>query len=171
MTTSLDIAAWLVSRHGNDTSLSNLSLNKLCYFAQVTALSTDGKTLFDDDIQAWEYGPVCPAVYHAYKHYGRLPVRAPESHVPTLSERENRIMEKTWEKYGWLSPFDLVRLSHRKGCAWSKTYKAGENATISPQLILDSDDVKGFDASATFAHAVAETKARYSNTLRLLEDS
>lgn len=171
MTTSLDIAAWLVAHHGNDAPLSNLSLNKLCYFAQVTALKMDGKPLFDDGIEAWEYGPVCPAVYHAYKRYGRLPARAPESPVPSLTEREDRVMQEMWREYGWLSPFDLVRLSHKQGYAWSRAYTPGKDAAITPQVILESDDVKGFDANATFAHAVTETKAQFSNTLRLLENS
>lgn len=42
MTTSLDVSAWLVSRHGMQAMPTNLSLNKLCCFAQVEALRMDG---------------------------------------------------------------------------------------------------------------------------------
>lgn len=34
MTATVDIAAWLVSQHGAEKRLTNLSLNRLCFFAQ-----------------------------------------------------------------------------------------------------------------------------------------
>ena len=51
--------------------MTNLRLQKLLYFAQGWHLARYGKPLFDDDIEAWQYGPVVPSVYNAYKQYGR----------------------------------------------------------------------------------------------------
>lgn len=64
---SKDVSAWLISHHGNDAELSNPVLNRLCFYAQVESLKRDGLPLFTDAIEAWEYGPVCPNVYHEYK--------------------------------------------------------------------------------------------------------
>ena len=118
MTASVDIAAWLVSRHGAGTRLTNMSLNRLCFFAQVESLRSTGTTVFDDPIVAWRCGPVCPAVYHAYERYGRTSVPAPVMEAPGLSDGETMIMDMLlWKDYGWLSAYDLVRLSCRDGGA------------------------------------------------------
>ncbi|MFR0558808.1 Panacea domain-containing protein [Pseudoscardovia radai] len=171
VTTSLDIAAWLVSHHDAETRLTNLSLNKLCFYAQVESLRNAHKTLFDDPIEAWRYGPVCPGVYRAYKRYGRNAIPAPATPVPDLAPDKARIMENTWKDYGWLSAYDLVRLSHRGDGAWSKAWAQGRDTMITPDLILESSDIKGFDPRRTFAASVKRVENRYGNTLRLLEDS
>lgn len=89
MTASVDIAAWLVSRHGAGTRLTNMSLNRLCFFAQVESLQSTGTTVFDDPIVAWRCGPVCPAVYHAYERYGRASVPAPVMEAPRPVRRRD----------------------------------------------------------------------------------
>ena len=38
--------------------MTNLRVNKLLYFAQGECLRRLGYPLFDDDIEAWTYGPV-----------------------------------------------------------------------------------------------------------------
>ncbi len=171
MTASVDIAAWLVSRHGAEKRLTNLSLNRLCFFAQVESLRSTGTTVFDDSIVAWRCGPVCPAVYHAYERYGRAAVPAPVMEAPDLSDGEAVVMDMLWKDYGWLSAYDLVRLSCRDGGAWSKAWTQGRATPIMPGLILDSVDVDGFDPDRTFAASVKRVERRYRNTLRLLEDS
>lgn len=171
MTASVDIAAWLVSRHGAEKRLTNMSLNRLCFFAQVESLRSTGTTVFDDSIVAWRCGPVCPAVYHAYERYGRASVPAPVMEAPDLSDGEAVVMDMLWKDYGWLSAYDLVRLSCRDGGAWSKAWTQGQGTPIMPGLILDSVDVDGFDPDRTFAASVKRVERRYRNTLRLLADS
>ncbi|MDD6373307.1 MAG: DUF4065 domain-containing protein [Bifidobacteriaceae bacterium] len=90
VTTSLDIAAWLVSHHDAETRLTNLSLNKLCFYAHVESLRNAHKTLFDDPIEAWRYGPVCPGVYRAYKRYGRNAIPAPATPAPRSGSRRGQ---------------------------------------------------------------------------------
>ena len=72
---STEVAELIVSRHGQEQPITNLSLNKLVYLAQVESLQRRGqKPLFSDEIEAWQYGPVEPAVYHLFKHFGRAAV-------------------------------------------------------------------------------------------------
>jgi uncharacterized phage-associated protein len=49
-------------------SPSPMKLQKLCYYAQGFALA-ENKTLFPEDFQAWQHGPVIPDLYDKYKHY------------------------------------------------------------------------------------------------------
>lgn len=57
--------------HDKDRSINNLHLQKLLYYLQVNYMYNHGrKKLFDNDFEKWKLGPVQPAVYHAFKHYG-----------------------------------------------------------------------------------------------------
>lgn len=52
-------------------------LEKLLYYAEGHHLATTGTPLFDEDIQAWEQGPVCPKVLPVYggvKKYDPIPL-------------------------------------------------------------------------------------------------
>ena len=68
---SIEIAHTFVNRFGSILDLTNLKLNKLVYYAQVESIRRTGNLLFDDAIEAWQYGPVEPLVYHTFKKYGR----------------------------------------------------------------------------------------------------
>lgn len=54
-----------------DDLMTNMRVNKLLYFAQGECLRQLGKPLFDEDMEAWDYGPVVPSVYRTYKEFGR----------------------------------------------------------------------------------------------------
>ena len=53
----------------NTKSIDNLRLNKFVYIAYGLALVYKERELFKDRIEAWEYGPVIPAIYHEFKKY------------------------------------------------------------------------------------------------------
>jgi uncharacterized phage-associated protein len=53
---------------------SNLSINKIAYFAHGYYLARYGKPLIDAKIEAWEYGSVFREIYHEFKKCGDKPV-------------------------------------------------------------------------------------------------
>ena len=68
---AIDIARYIIYYcHQNSYSISNLKLQKLLYFIQAYFLLEKGEECFADDIEAWDFGPVIPNVYHEYKMYG-----------------------------------------------------------------------------------------------------
>ncbi len=42
-----------------------MKLHKLLYYAAGWHLGFTGEPLFDEDIEAWQYGPVVPSIYLA----------------------------------------------------------------------------------------------------------
>ena len=54
----------------DDNDVSNLKLQKLCYYAQGLCSAMRGAPLFVDRIEAWDHGPVVPTLYHEYKQHG-----------------------------------------------------------------------------------------------------
>ena len=65
MYSAIDIARyiiWYCKNHGY--TISNLKLQKILYFVQAEFLVSAGAPCFYQDIEAWDFGPVIPEVYH-----------------------------------------------------------------------------------------------------------
>ena len=43
--------------------ITQMKLHKLLYYAAGWHLGFTGEPLFDEDIEAWQYGPVVPSIY------------------------------------------------------------------------------------------------------------
>ena len=175
MLSSIDIANLFIVKYGNELRLTNLSLNKQVYFAQVESLRRFDEPLFLDAIEAWEYGPVEPAVYHAFKKYGRLPVRKPCTTMETgvhFSDKVEAAVDSVVEKYGSLTAYDLVEISHREGGAWRNKYIPGKDVEITIEDIRQSKDFTSDpDVSKTLFANILEVEKEWSNTLKMLGDA
>ena len=75
-----DIATWFVrySANGLGTPVDPMSLEKWLYYAQAFHLVLNDEPLFPDEIEAWKWGPVIPAVYKKYQVCGSAPIVLPE---------------------------------------------------------------------------------------------
>ena len=176
---ALTIANMLISKHQKDLYLTNMKINKLVYFAQVECLRTRGHKLFDEPIQAWEYGPVEPSVYTAFRKYGSDRVTAPaisEDHNQANSlidlQEAKDVIQRVVDLYGPLAAFELVDYSHRNGSAWKAVYEPRKNNEITEEAILRSHDgIDHPDLRRTLAGGVRAVNERFPNALKLLKDS
>ncbi|MCA6080406.1 MAG: DUF4065 domain-containing protein [Endomicrobium sp.] len=68
---ALEIAKRILNYQLLDYTLeiSHLKLQKLLFYCQAYHLSISGEPLFEDDILAWDYGPVVRSVYENYKKH------------------------------------------------------------------------------------------------------
>lgn len=170
MVKSLDVAYAFTTCHG-DLALTNLKLNKLVYFAQVESLRQRGVELFDDAIEAWEYGPVEPAVYHEFKRFGKSVIRDCGCGAQ-LTYEEAQVVDYVARSYGTMTAFDLVSLSHRDGGAWSRVFDPHADRKISSKDIIDSVDFKGIGGvSGTFEAGMRGVMRAIPNALMMLENS
>ena len=137
--TALQIADFFVQLANSlpDDSIDNLKINKIVYFAQGRALASLGRPLFDDQIEAWDYGPVVPSVYKAFKCCGKSPIAGPESTFDEsqLSSDELNLLTDVYVNYGKYTGIALKEMTHRKGTPWSVIYEQGENRVIPLELI------------------------------------
>lgn len=114
----LDIARKLIKMADWDTAnggdnMTNLKLQKLLYYQQGYHLAKFDTPLFDEDVEAWVYGPVVPVVYDYYKHYGSqiLPVEGEEI---ILSDEEEKLFGEVFEAYREFSAIGLMNMTHRE---------------------------------------------------------
>ena len=72
----LEIANFFIkiANSENEGSITNMKLNKLLYFAQAWSLTKYGEPLFEEEIQAWQHGPVVPSIYKAFRICGYNPI-------------------------------------------------------------------------------------------------
>lgn len=110
-------------------NISNLALQKLLYFAHGIFLTKTKRPLVSGYFEAWQYGPVHPSVYRAFKGSGSdaIEVRAVAKDPLTGKPRDLPLptdedvidlIEEVVKRYGKLSPARLVDLSHAKGSPW-----------------------------------------------------
>jgi len=129
----LDIANKLLAKAYNseiEELMSNMKLQKMLYYEQGFHLAKFGTPLFDDDIEAWMYGPVVPKVYNHYKENGSLGI-APQGDVVVLSEDEEELFDEVYDVYGAYSASGLVKLTHQEK-PWKST-KVGVGNIISKE--------------------------------------
>ncbi len=140
----------LNQRKNRGESLTLLQLIKMVYLCQGWALGVTNTVLFEEDIEAWQYGPVIPSVYYAYKQFGKLPI--PHENIKAyplagtsgeaMSANDKDFLEKTvklvLDIYGSLTGPQLSNLTHQNDTPWDKVYKPGSrNQTIDKQHIKE----------------------------------
>lgn len=114
-----DIANYYISRsnkefidkNGVAEGITNLKLQKMLYFAQVAHLSVYEKPLFDEEIVAWQFGPVIQEIYNKYKEYKNQPID-PSGANFELDADIIKFLENVWDIYGKYSASELVQMTH-----------------------------------------------------------
>lgn len=86
MTTIRQVTKYLLD---NYDELSTMKLQKLCYFIQGYYLAiNNGEPLFNEDFQAWRYGPVSPDLYALHAGENFITKDSENfSNIPTLHEK------------------------------------------------------------------------------------
>lgn len=168
---AIDVANCLVERWGRDYPATIHKLNRLVYLAQAEAVATTGEPLFEDRIEAWQCGPVVPAVTHAFGEWGDAVITEPIEHAE-VEPNVARLIDSVAEKYGSLSAFDLVTLVRRPGDAWARAYASGREAEITLDAIKASADASaGVSRLEPFSATLDAVARNMPHALKMLETS
>jgi len=147
-TDAMSIAKWFVDRANSEyvdkggvaEGLTNLKLQKLLYFAQAASLSLKDKPLFEEKIEAWEFGPVVPDVYRALKTFENKPVEITAA-TQGLSPEVVSLLEDVWNIYGKFAAYELVNITHNH-LPWKKAYNSAETDNE-----IKKEDLKAYYAN------------------------
>lgn len=120
--------------------LSNLKLQKLVYYAQGIAISVRDEVFFDEQLEAWQHGPVVPTLYHKYKKYGGKSIEEIERiDLAKYTQADRMILDDVYAWYGQFSAWKLRDMTHEED-PWQKACKKAEHE-------LSLEDLKNyFDA-------------------------
>lgn len=123
-----------------DQPLTLMQLIKLVYIADGWSLALHNKPLSKHNPQAWQYGPVYPVVYTAFKQFGSQPITSPAyvkgTDLPYIEEftpEEEELLRAVVTGYGKLSAFRLSQLTHQPNTPWSHAFDQGIYSEINSE--------------------------------------
>ncbi|MBD2122731.1 Panacea domain-containing protein [Trichocoleus sp. FACHB-262] len=148
MVNCLDVARYFIIRayeDGREAEMTNMKVQKLLYYTQSLYLALHDDPLFDEEIQAWRYGPVCPIAYRFYSNFEaeQLPVPDKDS-LEYLSTETRKLLEEIWEYFGEYHAYYLSGMTHLE-FPWKKARKGlpPEASSIEP-ISLEDMKVLGY---------------------------
>lgn len=122
-------------------TLTPMQLIKLVYLSHGWMLGLYGRPMLEESVEAWQYGPVIPDLYHKIKNRRDMPVSYPIKHylgvvTEEFDDAEEHILSEVYRLYGDRSGIHLSALTHKPDSPWDVTWNNyGRNAAISNDLI------------------------------------
>lgn len=89
------------------TTIDEMKLHKLLYFAQRESIIQTGNPLFDATFRGWKYGPILKEIRESYKNSSFVPVTS-SSDIDEMEPIVDTVFEQYAEKDSW----SLSRLTH-----------------------------------------------------------
>lgn len=128
MLSAKDVSRYLLSLADADAGdlISHLKLQKLCYYSQGFHLALyDGTPLFSEEIEAWQHGPVVPALYHEYKQFEAAPIPVPvDIDFDLYSDEVKELLDEVYDVFGQFSAWKLRSMTHEEP-PWKNTPEGG----------------------------------------------
>jgi uncharacterized phage-associated protein len=124
---------------GMEAEMTNMKIQKLLYYSQSLHLALYDEPLFDEEIQAWRYGPVCPPAYRFYSEFEakQLPIPSKEFLFQVADEKK-KLLEEIWEYFGSYHAYSLSDMTHLE-FPWKKARKGLPSQASSTEPILLKD--------------------------------
>lgn len=147
------VANWFIERLNQaNIRITNLSLNKLVYFAIERFIMERCVLLTEARVEAWDYGPVVREIYNPFKKRGGSHISEyickysiQERKMVTVTDnfdfKDLDLFEDLCLSYGLASASRLVTLSHIEGGAWHKVWTKSlvknPGMVITPEIIIN----------------------------------
>jgi uncharacterized phage-associated protein len=119
--------------------LTHFRLQKLLYYAQAWSVVLRETELFQEEIRAWQNGPVVPEVHQSLPD-GKCGACVPNdafATAPDLDPEDAAFLKSFWEAYSGYSASQLYRMTHSE-MPWQKAWHDRPN-TNAPIPIEDME--------------------------------
>jgi uncharacterized phage-associated protein len=142
MIDSLNAARYFIVKayeDGIEAEMTNMKVQKLLYYSQCLYLALHNEPLFEDEIQAWRYGPVCPPAYRFYCQFEaeQLPIPTKEFMLE-IPDEPKEVFEEIWDNFGGYHAYRLSGMTHEE-FPWKKARKGLLPEASSTKAILIED--------------------------------
>jgi len=125
-------------------TVTPMKLQKLIYFSHGWHLAFFNKPLIKEDVQAWAYGPVIPAIYHIYKNYGNATItKDVEEGIEALGDETIEFLDFIWGTYKKFSPIHLSNITHVKDSPWDQV-RQGHQGDLRRGIPMGNDLIKRY---------------------------
>ncbi|MCD0489985.1 DUF4065 domain-containing protein [Pedobacter sp. MC2016-14] len=135
----LNIANKIIA--SNDASqgeiISNLKLQKLLYYMQGFFIAVFDRKLFENEIEAWQYGPVVREMYEHFRTFGSGAITLTEdAEIASLTDEEHQLFKDVMDEYGQFSAIKLMNMTHEE-LPWKKVFNHTPQGEISYDLLKE----------------------------------
>lgn len=117
------------------TTIDEMKLHKLLYFAQRESIIQTGNPLFDATFRGWKYGPILKEIRESYKNSSFVPVTS-SSDIDEMEPIVDTVFEQYAEKDSW----SLSRLTHGE-YSWKKS-REGIPENINSDKTINVEDIR-----------------------------
>lgn len=137
MTISVNAAAQYICEK-SDWSVTQLSLQKILYLAQMVHLGRYEKPIVAGNFEAWDYGPVHPSLYQKVKAFGSKPIPQVFWSKEAVDGTYKEVLDDACDNLLHLTPGQLVQNTHWQKGAWATHYvPSARNIIIQESSIID----------------------------------
>ncbi len=143
----LDVSCYFIVRayeDGIEAQMTNMKIQKLLYYAQSLHLALYDQPLFNEEIQAWRYGPVCPPAYRFYSEFEAKQLPIPNKEFLSRIDTEAlALLEEVWEYFGKYNAYPLSDMTHLE-FPWKKARRdLPPNASSTEAILLEDMKMLG----------------------------
>jgi len=171
-----DVAILLI--HHSKNGVSHRELQKLLYLAQGFYLANNnGEPLFEEELEAWQYGPVNQTIWHKYKGYGYHTITPHDLPVPTTTQNITAFIVSLLAAFGTLGQDKLIDYSHVDS-PWSTNFVSGINRNLPKEDIrsyfvnfASFDEYININNVKTVFLSLLSDRKQYLSGLPLIGDS
>lgn len=129
---AVDIAEYILWYCENELEkpITNLTLQKMLYYVQGYYLKKYNEPMFDNTMEAWQYGPVVPDVYFIYKDNRKEVIKGVAMKDEKVISKEDKIfLNSLLQQLIKINPWALVRKTHSEK-PWDKNFINEMNVEI-----------------------------------------
>ena len=118
-------------------TISNLKLQKILYYMQGFFIAVFNEKLFNEPIEAWQYGPVVPQAYFYFNTFGSNAITTNGNEkIIELTNAEAELFNDVMEEYGQFSAVKLMSMTHEE-LPWKKTFHTNPKGEITFELMKE----------------------------------
>jgi len=115
MATVFDVAKYVLElcSRAHVLPITTWKLQKLIYYCQAWSLVWDDEPLFEEEIQAWANGPVCPELYKVHRGMLKISELGPGD-SGHCDNNQRATIEVVWDHYSKKTAQYLSELTHQE---------------------------------------------------------
>jgi len=114
----LTLSNTFVARHGHESPLTHMKLQKLCFYAYGWWLAYNPDPILTEGPEVWQYGPVFSSLYNVLSTKRSEPIATPQSATPNDDPLPIQWVDWIWQRYGNLPSMALSNMTHEVGTPW-----------------------------------------------------
>ena len=134
---ALDLAAHVANRRMDlGMPTTHFKLQKMLYILEVKSLIHSGKSLIDENFEAWEYGPFLRSVYDKYSYMAACEIKVRQKTDRELPNDQRNAIINNIDELAGMNLWELAQYSMEPDTPWAKVYKKGTQVQIPNQLIV-----------------------------------